>query len=74
MATHALFPSVWTILGGKLFAPSTEIEARRSDTVNSADYMRAERDCVRDAIWSNPEAFAGELDILALADRFRGKF
>ena len=74
MATNALFPSVLTMLGEKLFAPSAEIVSDHSNMENSADYMRAERDCVRDAIWSNPEAFAGELDILALADRFRGKF
>ena len=74
MTTHAPFPSIWSFLRLELISRSDKTETKLADTENSAEYKRAERDCVRDMVWSNPEAFSGDLDILALADGYRGKF
>ena len=74
MTTHAPFPSIWSFLRLELISRSDKTETKHADRENSAEYKRAERDCVRDTVWSNPEAFSGDLDILALADGYRGKF
>ncbi len=74
MATYTLFPNIWRILGKNLFTPSASPDSKHSDRDNAEEIRRAERDCVRDMIWSNPEAFSSELDFQALACRFRGKF
>ena len=73
MSAYIVFPSNWMNLWKDLFGPSAKTGAKHSDREKSAEIRRAERDCLRDMIWSNPESFAGELDVHVLACKFHGK-
>ena len=73
MSAHSLSPDIWNVFGN-LFYRSVKSSTPKSDLETSADIRRAERECINEMIWSNPEAFSSALDFRGMMYGYRGTY
>jgi hypothetical protein len=73
MSAFTLSPNIWTTLGN-LFTGTAKKDRPPARCQETDECRQAERDCIRDMVWSNPDAFTNEMDILSMKYGGHGRF
>ena len=72
MASHTLSPSVWSSFRD-LADDLMKSVGRGSAAGYSPEDLQAERDLIKDAVLTNPEAFSSDLDIQLMMYIYSGR-